>query len=471
MAAQTRPNHCAAPHVRPPRTARRIAVIGAGAAGLVAARELRREGHSVVVFERAGGVGGTWIYDAAVESDPLSLSPRRRVVHTSLYESLRTNLPRESMGFLDYPFLAKEAEDGRDRRRFPGHGEVLRYLEDFARDFDLGRMIRFETEVSHVGMTNDDSGGGGWMVRSRRADGDGEGEEEMSEVYDGVVVCNGHYTAPRVAEIPGIDTWPGKQMHSHNYRVPEPFRDLVVVLIGGSASAVDISRDIAKVAKAVHVASRSAPPGTELKQPGYDNMWLRSMIECAHEDGTVVFEGGGSMLADVILHCTGYKYHFPFLETKGIVTVDDNRVGPLYKHIFPPLLAPWLSFIGLPWKVAPFPLFELQSKWVAGVLSGRIALPTQQEMMDDVNAFYSELESSCCPQRYTHNLSNYQFDYDDWLSAACGCEFVEDWRRQMYVATSENRVARLETYRDEWEDDHLVIQAHEDFQRQSKVHT
>jgi len=35
------------------------------------------------------------------------------------------------------------------------------------------------------------------------------------------------------------------------------------------------------------------------------------------------------------------------------VTVDDNRVGPLYKHVFPPALAPWLSFVGLPWKVVP----------------------------------------------------------------------------------------------------------------------
>lgn len=35
----------------------------------------------------------------------------------------------------------------------------------------------------------------------------------------------------------------------------------------------------------------------------------------------------------------------------GIVTVDDNRVGPLYKHVFPPELAPFLSFIGIPWKV------------------------------------------------------------------------------------------------------------------------
>jgi len=46
-----------------------------------------------------------------------------------------------------------------------------------------------------------------------------------------------------------------------------------------------------------------------------------------------------------------YKFHFPFLQTNGNVTVDDNRVGPLYKHVFPPLWAPCLSFIGLPWKV------------------------------------------------------------------------------------------------------------------------
>ncbi|KAL9310406.1 putative FAD/NAD(P)-binding domain superfamily [Arabidopsis thaliana] len=40
-----------APSLSPIRS-HHVAVIGAGAAGLVAARELRREGHSVVVFER-----------------------------------------------------------------------------------------------------------------------------------------------------------------------------------------------------------------------------------------------------------------------------------------------------------------------------------------------------------------------------------------------------------------------------------
>jgi hypothetical protein len=46
-----------------------------------------------------------------------------------------------------------------------------------------------------------------------------------------------------------------------------------------------------------------------------------------------------------------YKYNFPFLDDDVGVSVDDNRVGPLYKHVFPPHLAPQISFIGLSLKV------------------------------------------------------------------------------------------------------------------------
>lgn len=46
-----------------------------------------------------------------------------------------------------------------------------------------------------------------------------------------------------------------------------------------------------------------------------------------------------------------YKYKFPFLTNNAAVSVDDNCVDPLYKHVFPPQVAPRLSFIGLPLKV------------------------------------------------------------------------------------------------------------------------
>lgn len=187
--------HLSMPTAPRPITSRHVAVIGAGAAGLVAARELRREGHSVVVFERDDQVGGTWVYTPAVESDLLGVDPSRRTVHTSLYHSLRTNLPRESMGFRDYPFVFKDDAD-RDPRRFPGHREVLAYLKDFTREFGIGELVRFDSEVARVRIVE----GSKWEVKSFER---GKDETVLGEIFDAVVVCNGHYTEPRIAEIPG----------------------------------------------------------------------------------------------------------------------------------------------------------------------------------------------------------------------------------------------------------------------------
>lgn len=47
------------------------AVIGAGAAGLVAARELVLEGHRVTVFEKGSSTGGVWVYTDEVEAPDL----------------------------------------------------------------------------------------------------------------------------------------------------------------------------------------------------------------------------------------------------------------------------------------------------------------------------------------------------------------------------------------------------------------
>ncbi|KAM6557120.1 hypothetical protein CsatB_004139 [Cannabis sativa] len=462
---------------------RNVAVIGAGPAGLIAAHELRLEGHKVVVFEQQKQVGGTWVYTPQTESDPLGVDPVRNTVHSSLYHSLRTNLPREAMGFRVYPFRVNDSEK-RDGRRFPGHREVLEYLTEFANEFEIVELVRFETQVVHVGMVMEPDGGSStknWRVRSKskstprkrdysHSDDEMNEEEfvEIDEIYDAVVVCVGHYKEPRVAQIQGIDVWPGKQMHSHNYRIPEPFRDQVVVLIGASMSAADISREIAAVTKQVHIAIRSVDTTRRSTapsiRPGYDNTWLHySMIERVHEDGSVVFEDGTVIFAHTIIHCTGYEYHFPFLETNGIVSVDDSRVGPLYKHIFPPYLAPSLSFVGIPWKLPPFPFFELQSKWIAGILSNRIQLPTAEEMMKDVESFYSNYEISGLPKRYTHCIGESLIEYYNWLSVECECEFIEEWRINMLLSTINRGSLQPETYRDIWEDDHLILQAHHDW--------
>ncbi|KAL2511459.1 Flavin-containing monooxygenase FMO GS-OX-like 3 [Abeliophyllum distichum] len=348
----------------------KVAVIGAGVAGLASARELGREGHHVVVYEKSDQLGGTWVYDPRVDSDPLGVDPNRKIVHSSLYSSLCANFPRQLMGFSDYTFQIRK---NGELKTFPGHEEVLKFLNEFAMDFGLVELIRFNTEVVRVERVNDQ-----WMIKSRRMSG-----LILEEAFDAVVVCNGHNTRPRIAvDIPGIEKWPGKQIHSHNYRVPGPFQD---------------------------------------------------QIECVYENGEVAFQDGASVHADIILHCTGFNYDFPFLETNGMVTVDDRRVGPLYKHVFPPELAPSLSFVGIPYAVVVFHMLEFQARWVASVLSGKVLLPLEKEMQTDIEKHYRHMEEAGIPKHHTHRLPFDEFGYLDWLAAQVGEPGMDEGLKEIYM--------------------------------------
>jgi len=236
---------------------KKVCVIGAGPAGLVSARELRKEGHKVVVLEQNEDVGGQWFYQPNVEEeDPLGRSSGsingELKVHSSIYSSLRLTSPREIMGYSDFPFLAKK---GRDMRRFPGHKELWLYLKDFSEAFGLREMIRFNVRVEFVGEKEEEDDVKKWIVRSREK----FSGKVMEEIFDAVVVATGHYSHPRLPSIKGIllfilfshlimlcvsmvidlffhvslmvigmDSWKRKQIHSHVYRVPDPFRNEVI---------------------------------------------------------------------------------------------------------------------------------------------------------------------------------------------------------------------------------------------------
>lgn len=62
----------------------RIAVIGAGTAGMCAAKHALAQGNMVTVFEQAKDVGGTWIYTENVGTDDYGLD-----VHSSMYKGLQ----------------------------------------------------------------------------------------------------------------------------------------------------------------------------------------------------------------------------------------------------------------------------------------------------------------------------------------------------------------------------------------------
>ncbi|KAF5184275.1 Flavin-containing monooxygenase fmo gs-ox-like [Thalictrum thalictroides] len=435
-----------------------VCVIGAGPSGLVAARELRKEGHTVVVLEQNHEVGGQWLYEPNIEGeDPLGKANVLKV-HSSVYASLRLTSPREIMGFTDFPFLAKK---GRDMRRFPGHNELLQYLKDFCDWFGLREMIRFNTRVVYVGMLHDIAkfGRDKWIVRSKEINSSSEKVNE--EVFDAVVVAIGHYSHPRLPNIKGMDTWKRKQMHSHIYRVPQPFCNEVVVVVGNSLSGTDISMELVDVAKEIHLSAKSLEISEGLSKVISKNhsLHLHPQIESLYEDGRVLFVDGSWVIADSIIYCTGYTYSFPFLDTKGIVVVDDDRVGPLYEHTFPPSLAPSLSFVGIPRKIIGFPFFESQAKWIAQVLSGKRTLPSWDDMMKSIKEFYNSRDEAGIPKHNTHDIAN--FEYCDKYGEHCGFPHLEDWRKDLCLSALRNADKDLEAYRDSYDDHELLQVAHE----------
>lgn len=61
----------------------KIAIIGAGAAGLGALRHCIEEGHTCEAFEKTEKIGGTWVYNEKTGLDSNGLP-----IHSSMYSGL-----------------------------------------------------------------------------------------------------------------------------------------------------------------------------------------------------------------------------------------------------------------------------------------------------------------------------------------------------------------------------------------------
>ncbi|XP_046402391.1 flavin-containing monooxygenase FMO GS-OX-like 2 [Ischnura elegans] len=341
----------------------RILVIGAGPAGLCSARHILASSHGTpfpkfaapVVLERSGAIGGTWVYG-----------------DTPLYMSLRTNLPVEIMSFLDYPF----PRNGPDDESYVHHSEVLTYLKQYVEHHDILKYVKFRQEVQLVERvtTGGDSGGTKWKVKWCDLD----TNECHEDIFDAVMVCNGNYSKPFIPEIPGIECFQGDILHSKDYRVPEieVFTGKEVVILGSSFSAIDISQDIAPVAKRVTICDRSC---RKILKEFPDNVSLSGNINRAEEHGFIL-EDGTHCPADTLIYCTGYLYDIPFLgQNCKIEVLNGDFVRPLYKHIVN-IEHPTMGFIGVPRLAIPFVLFDHQAQYYLKTLTGEIELPSQEDM-------------------------------------------------------------------------------------------
>ncbi|CAL5066628.1 unnamed protein product [Urochloa decumbens] len=450
-------------------TIKKVCVVGAGMSGLAAARELRHEGLAVTVMEQRSDVGGQWLYDPRTDADdPLGAAVPVKV-HGSMYASVRLISARECMGFSDFQFVPRPGAAGRDARRFPGRREVYCYLKDFCAAFGLADAVRLDTRILHVAVAppGEEARGGEvrWMVRSVHVEPDGsEDGVAAEEVFDAVVVANGHYSQPRLPKIQGMEEWSRRQLHSHSYRVPDPYHDEVVVIVGCGDSGLDIALDLSGVAKEVHLSAKSveaatATPAVSRMLANHAGMRLHPQIDRLCEDGQVVFADGSCVAADTVIYCTGYRYSFPFLDTAGAVAVDagGGRVGPLYEHTFPPALAPSLSFVGVPMRVfAPW-FFEAQARWVALVLAGKAALPPEAEMMRAVEEYYRARELAGVPAHLAHAIPVVdRSEIWEFVYRHSDLPRMEDWKVELFMSSLLNSKDDRETFRDRDDDNESI---------------
>ena len=431
----------------------RVCVIGAGAAGICAARHLSKltpapnvtgmnqqvPNFLPVIYEQSDTVGGTWAYNDMNENvDYLNQEITSMKIHSSMYKDMHTNLPKQVMAFPDFSFSSNISKS------FLHHTEVHDYLKSYVDHFNLERFINFKTEVINVKPCVREGGRTTWEVQTKNI----KTNAYETHEFDGVMVCNGHYSVPNCPDIPGLGKhFKGDQIHSHFYRIPQHFVEKTVLVLGASASGVDIGLEITKTAKKVYLSHNKPKNVSELP----DNMeQIAGVVECTGETSFVLSDGCQVNDVDVLLFCTGYKYSFPFLdESCGIEVANSHTlVKPLYKHMIN-INHPSMCFIGVPIQICPFPQFDLQCKLYRNVMAGIVELPGNEVMLEAFEDGLKEHIEQGRLLRHYHKMGPLQWDYNRDIARFAKVPEVPLCVENLYNAVHERRTKYLTYYKND----------------------
>ncbi|MFO7476991.1 MAG: NAD(P)/FAD-dependent oxidoreductase [Methyloceanibacter sp.] len=358
----------------------RVAVIGAGPCGLSMLRafeQAKAKGANIpeiVCFEKQSDWGGLWNYTWRSGTDEYG-----EPVHCSMYRYLWSNGPKEVLEFADYTF---DQHFKQPIPSFPPREVLYDYIVGRAKEAGVRPWIKFNTAVRLV--TYDEDTKQFSVTVEHLPD-----RKLSTEQFDWVVVATGHFSVPNAPYFPGIETFPGRVMHAHDFRSADEFKGKDLLVIGASYSAEDIALQCHKYgANSVTMCWRSVPMGFKWPQ-GMDERQLLTEVK----GRTVHFKDGSSKEFDAIILCTGYQHHFPFL-AGDLKLRTHNRMHPphLYKGIFW-IDNPKVAYLGMQDQFYTFSMFDAQAWYTRDVIVGRIKLPSKAEMQKDDDAWVKREEA------------------------------------------------------------------------------
>ena len=334
------------------------------------------------------------------------------------------------MAFPEYPFKSHLPS-------FITHRDVRMYLVDFSHDNGINDYIRFHTRVEKISpISNGTDCFPTWSVTSCNL----LTKLEVTELFDAVMVCNGHYAVPHLPAISNMGKFKGEIVHSHSYRTPQPYANKTIVVLGAGPSATDISIDLTSCAKHVIMSHRA-----KIKDNMPKIVEQRPAVVGFTRNG-VVLSDSSECDCDAVIFCTGYEYSFPFIKEKNVVEIKEGRVTPLYKHLIS-INFPNLSFIGLCQKVCPFPQFDCQVAFAYAVLKGSAVLPSYKEMLLSEDDDYQDHKSKGLPDKNSHLLGAAQWEYNDALAEACNEPTISPIVEKLYKDAHIRRYANIADYR------------------------
>ena len=403
-------------------TISRTAVVGAGACGLIAAKCLLDEGIEPVIFEQSEKIGGLWNYSEDLP-DGGSLA----------YRSLRTNTSKQMMALSDYPFPETLPD-------FPSRAEVLQYLSNYVDHFGLWEHIQLNAKVEQITPYKDNK----WKVTVRSTDGAKRVEifdavivcsglyryptvphYPGAEIFQGQMIHSESYKGPEDYEdkdvvvigvgSSGVDIaaelskvahrvelsthrsawflphYVGRRPYDHQltrlsmmlpYRVRMYFFRQLVLREYRRLGISHLPSTWKMPLPEFDVWRTRLTPGSELlKRIATGVIEVHPAVAQLEGDG-VIFADGVRIHADTLIHCTGYTFDFPFLDS-SLVEVRGDTVE-LYQHVFHPTLAN-LAFIGFCIVTGPlWPVAEMQARWITHVLGGAVQLPSPPDMLEAI---------------------------------------------------------------------------------------